>query len=85
MSPLITREPPFVSELVFGVNIFDLDIWFHSLIIFKDVQLRLALEKNVCLWVRCPHLTTEQHLGCSFQLLGFIARMASNPAPASWS
>ena len=87
MIPLITCEAPVgqhVSEFVFGVNMFDLDLWFyidsveqpvkcnsvesghvshcwssafddnldHSLIIFKDVQLRLALSRMcVCGYV----------------------------------
>ena len=34
----------------------------HGFIIFKDVQLRLALGR-MCLWWRGPHATIAQHLG----------------------
>ena len=29
----------------------------------------------MCLWVRSPHLTTDQHLGCSFLRLCFPETM----------
>ena len=40
----------------------------HSFIIFKDVQLRLALRR-VCWWVRNPHMTIAPPLAFSFQLV----------------
>ena len=102
MIPLITFETSFgqhVSELFFGVNIFDLDFWLPMDSVYKQEQLcefwtRVSLldfvfwssswwqlrhlqrcttqtrfEKNVCLWVRRPHLTIDQRLACSFQLV----------------
>ena len=37
-------------------------------------QTETRLEKNVCLRVRSPHLTIDQHLGCSFLRLRFQRR-----------
>ena len=73
--PLTSRETSFgqnVCELVFGVNIFDLDLGFqidsltafddhlgHSLVDCKHVQLRLTLRR-MCWYVRNPPRSPDQ-------------------------
>ena len=102
MIPLVTRGAPFgqhMSELVFGVNILDLNFWFQIDSVEQPIKrnpvgsghvshcwtssfddhldhircpqrctTETPLEKNVCLWVRGPHATVDQHLGCSFSV-----------------
>ena len=51
------------------VSLFDFVLWWPTWWKLRRLQkcaTRTHLEKSVCLWVRCPHLTIDQHLGCSF-------------------
>ena len=89
------------ATLVFGVNTFDLDLWFQTVSVEQSIKrnsvgsghvsqcwsssfenhldesfrclqrcaTETRLEKIVCLRVRSLHLTIDQHLGCSFQLV----------------
>ena len=52
---------------IVGLRLFH-DHLDHSFVVFENVQLRLALRR-LCWWVRNPHLTIDQHLVCSFQLV----------------
>ena len=64
----------FGSELILLSNQSSATLWVLDtcLIVglrFLTTILITRLEKNVCWWVRDPHLTIAQHLVCSFQLV----------------
>ena len=45
------------------------DHFDDSFVVFKKCGTEIHLEKNVCQWVRNPHLTIAQPLALSFQLV----------------
>ena len=48
----------------------------------KNVSTETGLEKNVCWWVRNPHLTIAQHLACFFQLVTLVLVLLMEWSPA---
>ena len=51
--PFITNETAFrqnVGELVFGIDIFDLDLWVQVDSIKEPVQRNAVLSSDFCLW-----------------------------------